>query len=199
MSRICTARLAHERSPCRPSWRPAGGCLAQILRERGRHAARRHGMETLAVVGVEHSERRLAQPHRLFQHRIEHRRQIARRGVDHLQHLGGRGLLLQCLPLFGDQPRVLHRDHRLRREVFQQGDLLVGERPGFLAIDRDEAEQRLRPCAAAPQAALRTPPRSTSASRTTGIASGTHRSLTSVDLNRLAVRNACAQVRAASG
>ena len=68
-------------------------------------------------------------------------RQFAGRCVDHLQHFGGRGLLLQRLPLLGDQPRVLHRDHRLGGEVLQQGDLLVGERPDFLAVDRKDAEQ----------------------------------------------------------
>ena len=81
-------------------------------------------METLAIIGVQDAERGSAQPHRLFQHRIEHRRQIAGRGIDHLQHLGGRGLLLQRLALLGDQPRVLHRDHRLGGEVLQQRDLL---------------------------------------------------------------------------
>ena len=91
----------------------------------------------------------VAEAYRLFQHRIEHRRQIAGRGVDHLQHLGGRGLLFQRLPLLGDQPRVLHRDHRLGGEVLQQRDLLVGERPHFLAVDRDVSEQRARPCGAA--------------------------------------------------
>ena len=72
---------------------------------------------------------------RLFQHRVEHRREVAGRGVDDLQHLGGRGLLLQRLARLGDQPRVLHRDDRLRREILQQRDLLVGERPYLLAED----------------------------------------------------------------
>ncbi len=39
------------------------------------------------------------------------------------------------LARLGKQPRVLHRDHRLRREVLQQRDLLVGERPNLLAVD----------------------------------------------------------------
>ena len=47
------------------------------------------------------------------------------------------------LARLGDQPRVLHRDDRLRREVLQQRDLLVGERAHLLAIDRDDAEQRV--------------------------------------------------------
>ena len=50
-----------------------------------------------------------------------------------LQYLGGRGLLLQGLARLGQEPRVLHRDHRLRREVLQQRDLLFGKRPYFLA------------------------------------------------------------------
>ena len=72
---------------------------------------------------------------RLLQHRVEHRREVAGRGIDDPQHLGGRGLLLQRLARLGDQPRVLHRDDRLRREILQQRDLLVGERPHLLAID----------------------------------------------------------------
>ena len=38
----------------------------------------------------------------------------------------------RCL---GDEPRVLHRDHRLGGEVLQQCDLLVGEWPDLLAVD----------------------------------------------------------------
>ena len=41
------------------------------------------------------------------------------------------------------QPRVLHRDDRLRREVLQQRDLLVGERPDLLAVGDNGAEQRI--------------------------------------------------------
>ncbi len=38
----------------------------------------------------------VAQPYCLFEHRVEHRREVAGRGIDDLQHLGGRGLLLQA-------------------------------------------------------------------------------------------------------
>jgi len=41
------------------------------------------------------------------------------------------------------QPRVLHRDHRLRGEILQQRDLLVGERENFFAMHDDRPEQRL--------------------------------------------------------
>src|SRR5215472_13837121 len=38
---------------------------------------------------------------RLFENCIEYRREIAGRGIDDLQHLGGRGLLLQSLSRLG--------------------------------------------------------------------------------------------------
>src|SRR5712691_9277281 len=37
----------------------------------------------------------------LLQYRVEHRRGVARRGIDDLQHLGGRGLALQRLITLG--------------------------------------------------------------------------------------------------
>src|SRR6185436_7439520 len=40
---------------------------------------------------------------------------------------------------FLDQPRVLDGDDRLRREAFEQLDLLCGERPHFGPEDRDGA------------------------------------------------------------
>ena len=62
---------------------------------------------------------------------------FARRSVDHLQHLGGRGLLFQRLPLFGDQPRVLDRDHRLIGEGADEFYPPVGERLDTLARQHD--------------------------------------------------------------
>ena len=44
---------------------------------------------------------------------------------------------------FAEEPCVLDRDHGLRGEVLYQLDLLVGERPDLLAIDRDRADQLL--------------------------------------------------------
>ena len=99
------------------------------------------GRKSLAIVGAKLAERSAAQPHRLFQHRVEHRRQIAGRGVDHLQHLGGRGLLLQRLALLGQQPRVLDRDHRLIGEGADEFDLPVGERLDPLAREHDDPDR----------------------------------------------------------
>ena len=55
--------------------------------------------------------------------------------------MGGCGLLFECLARLGNQARVLHCDHCLRCKVLQQGDLLVGEWPGFLAENGDAAKQ----------------------------------------------------------
>ena len=43
--------------------------------------------------------------------------EIARRGIDDLQHLGGRGLLFQGFSRFIDESRVLNCDYGLRCEV----------------------------------------------------------------------------------
>ena len=69
--------------------------LSEKLGKLGRDAAFGSGPEVLAVIGPEVAERSVAKAHSLFEHRVEHRREVAGRGVDDLQHLGGRGLLLQ--------------------------------------------------------------------------------------------------------
>ena len=48
-----------------------------------------------------------------------------------------------------EQPGIVHRDHRLRGEAFEQRDLLVGERPHLLAVRGDDSRAARRPCAAA--------------------------------------------------
>ena len=80
--------------------------------------------------------------HCFFEHRVEHRREVAGRRIDDLQHLGRRGLLLQRLARLGQEPCVLHRDDRLRREVLQQCYLLLGKWPHFLSVGSNVPEQR---------------------------------------------------------
>ena len=77
-----------------------------------------------------------------FDQRVEHGLQIERRAADHLEHVGGGGLLLQrfCADSL-EQPRVLDGDHGLGGEVRDQLDLLVGERAHLLAVDDDGADQ----------------------------------------------------------
>src|SRR5215469_9517438 len=95
---------------------------------------RRGRMKVFTVESKEVTMRRLAKSYRLFEHRVEHRREDAGRGIDDLQYLSGRGLLLQGLTRLGDQPRILHRDHRLRREIFKQRDLLIGKLAHLAAV-----------------------------------------------------------------
>jgi hypothetical protein len=66
--------------------------------------------------------------------------QVARRRVDDAEHLGRRGLLIERLARLGQEPRVLHRDDRLRREVLQERDLPVAKRAHLAAINMDHAE-----------------------------------------------------------
>src|SRR5262249_43003242 len=90
--------------------------------------------EQLTIDAAELPTIRIAQAYRLLQDRVEYRGEIAGRAVDDLQYLGGGGLLLQGLARLTQEPRVLHRNDRLRGEILQQCDLLVGERPHLFAI-----------------------------------------------------------------
>ena len=76
-----------------------------------------------------------------FNKRIEHGLQVESRAADDLEHIGGRGLLLQRFAQLVEQPRVLDGDDGLGGEVLHQFDLLVGEWPNLLAIDGDGADQ----------------------------------------------------------
>jgi len=96
---------------------PRSDRLAEYIDQFRWKSARGDRGNLLAVVGHQRAKCGAAQRHRLVEHRVEHRREIAGRRVDDLQHLGGRGLLLQRLARFVDEPRVLDRDHRLRGEV----------------------------------------------------------------------------------
>src|SRR5437764_67700 len=78
---------------------------------------------------------------RLFEHRVEYRRDIAGRGIDDLEDFGGRSLLLQRLARLSYQTCILNRDHRLRREVLDQRDLLVGKWSHFSAEQCDEPKE----------------------------------------------------------
>ena len=101
-----------------------------------------HGYE-MKQIAMEGAKRRfisIAQPCGALDHGVEHRRELAGRGIDDLQHLGGCGLLLQGLARLGQEPRVLHRDDRLRGEILQQRDLFFGERPDLLSVERDRAK-----------------------------------------------------------
>ena len=76
----------------------------------------------------------LTDPHCAVQHGVEHRRQLAGRTADDLEHVGGRRLLLKQFAQLVEQPRVLDGDDGLGSEILHQFDLLFGEGPNFLAI-----------------------------------------------------------------
>ena len=76
----------------------------------------------------------------LLQDRIEHWRKVAGRGIDDLQYLGGRGLLLQRLARLGQEPRILHSDDRLRRERVDQRDLPVRKWLNFVPKQRQNTD-----------------------------------------------------------
>jgi hypothetical protein len=60
-----------------------------------------------------------------------------------LQYFRGRSLLLQSFAGFGEEPRILHRDYGLRREVLQERDLLVRKRPDLAPEHDDSPEERV--------------------------------------------------------
>src|SRR5439155_19399569 len=62
------------------SWtmrRRVGRCLCQRLDEIGRHAVQGRCMELRAVKGIHDAEGGLTEPHRLFEHRGQYRRELA--------------------------------------------------------------------------------------------------------------------------
>src|SRR5262249_55825928 len=73
--------------------------------------------------------------------RIEHGLKIEGRAADHLEHVGGGGLLLQGFAQLVEQPRVLDGDDGLAGEVLDERDLLVVERANLLTKDADHSNE----------------------------------------------------------
>jgi len=69
--------------------------------EQARVTPHRGEREALPVIGTKMSIVRVAEVNRLVEHRIEHRCEVAGRGIDDLQYLGGCGLPLQGLIALG--------------------------------------------------------------------------------------------------
>jgi hypothetical protein len=88
-------------------------------------------LEPIAVTAVNIPELGIADADGLLQHGCKHRLKIAWRAADGLEHLRGRGLLLQRLGEVGcaltqltQEPRVLDGDDSLGGESRGQLDLL---------------------------------------------------------------------------
>src|SRR5262249_16630384 len=111
-----------------------------VFFEAGWEPMRRHKVVVRAFLTSDRRHIRLTKSGGGCDQRFEHRLQIERRAADDLEHVGSGGLLLGGLAGFVKQARVPYGDHRLRSEVLDQRDLLVGKWPHFLAVDDDRAD-----------------------------------------------------------
>src|SRR5215831_19607266 len=100
---------------------------AQLAGKRLWRATDRNCAKIFAIEKLQAADDNCAKAVSLFQDRFKYRREVAGRGIDDLQYLSGRGLLLQRLARLGDEPRILHCDDRLRREILQQRYFLIGK------------------------------------------------------------------------
>src|SRR5262245_41607371 len=99
------------------------------------------GSPCAIIVAKQHTKSGAANLHRILQHRPEYRFKLPGRTADDLEHVSCRSLLLQRLAKFTQKPRICDRNHSLRGEAFNQFNLPVGERPHFLTINADGADQ----------------------------------------------------------
>src|SRR5215472_13386268 len=114
--------------------------IIHVRLELGRHYVRCNLPIAVPARSIDGRHIRLAQPRRRLHQRIEHRLQIEGRSADHLEHVGGGGLLREGLPQLVEQPGVLYGDDGLVGEILDQLDLLVGERTDLLAVDDEAAD-----------------------------------------------------------
>ena len=91
-----------------------------VFLELGREAVGRDKVKLVIPEANDGSLVRAAKLRRRFDERLKHGLQIERRTADDLEHVGGRGLLLQrfaqvvsAFTQLAKQPRVLDRDDRL--------------------------------------------------------------------------------------
>src|SRR5215469_14780827 len=97
--------------------------------------------ESPFIIELQYAELGLADASRIFEHDPEHRLQLPGRRANDAQHIRCCRLLLQRLAQLVEQARVLDGNDGLRGEVLDQFDLLVRERPDFLPIDANCADQ----------------------------------------------------------
>src|SRR5262249_53923314 len=71
---------------------------------------------------------RTAQARRRLDQRVEHGLQIEGRAANHLEHVRGRGLLLQRLAQLVEQAGILDGGNSLTSEILHQLNLFVRER-----------------------------------------------------------------------
>ena len=86
---------------------------------------------------------RAAELRRRFDQRVEHRLQIESRAADHLEHVGGGGLLLQRFAQLVDQACIFDRDSGLIGKGPHQSNLRFRERLHLATPYTDDAYQLL--------------------------------------------------------
>src|SRR6516164_5175205 len=97
--------------------------------------------KVIALTEIQGAESGFAELCRIRQHGLKDRPQLAGGRADNAQHFRRGRLLLQRLPQFIEQPRVLDGDDGLRGEVLHQCDLFIGERPHLLSIHINRADE----------------------------------------------------------
>src|SRR5262245_24175548 len=127
---------AESRSPTGPSW-----SFLPELGEFWRHTEQCRRAHGIILDPKQHAKVGVANAHRFFQHRLEYWGQLARRRANDLEHVGGRGLLLQGFTQFVEQPRVLDSDDRLIGEGLGEFDLLIGERFKYRSGEHKRADR----------------------------------------------------------
>ena len=112
------------------------------------HAKARRAGKTFADPAMDDDDIGLAQAGCGLRKGVEHLLQVEGRAADHLEHVGGRGLLLQgfgeilgALLQFVEQPRILDGDDGLVGEGLQQLNVMVRERAGLGAGNGDDADR----------------------------------------------------------
>src|SRR5262249_1779628 len=101
----------------------------------------------IVFIEIHRSEFGLTNPHRVPQHALEYRLQLARRAADDLQNLRSRSLLLKRFGKLArarlhliEQAHVFDRDHRLVGEGGDKADLLLGEWPHRLGLQDNDPD-----------------------------------------------------------
>src|SRR5262249_5375268 len=119
--------LKQRTSACTPASWLDGRPFQVFLEGRRKAVSRRLPKKAVAFRTGNIAEISLAQPCRRLDQRVEHGLQVEGRAADHLEHVGGRRLLLQRLAQLVEQARVLYGDDGLLSEVAQELDMLVAE------------------------------------------------------------------------
>src|SRR5262249_28975094 len=83
---------------------------------------------------------RLAESSGRFDQRVENGLKIESRAADHLEHVGGGGLLLEGFTKFIEQANVLDGDHGLVSEGLDQFNLLLTEAPRLITNNSKDAD-----------------------------------------------------------